>query len=60
MEQELFTITEVAKICGLSRNAAYMHFYRGHIEAEKTNAHKLYFTMKSIDTFRAKYVIYNN
>ena len=34
-QDQLFTIEEVAKLCGLSRNAAYMHYRRGHIQAVK-------------------------
>lgn len=59
-EQELFTIEEVAKWCNLSRGAAYMHYYRGHITPVKDmRTHRIYFTRQSIDTFRAHYVPFN-
>lgn len=59
VEQELFTLKEVAKWCNISRNAVYMHYYRGHIEPVKAKAHKLYFTRASIDKFRAEYLPFN-
>lgn len=55
-EQELFTIEEVAKWCGMSRNAAYMHYRRGHLQPVKMMCHRLYFTREEVDTFRTMYV----
>lgn len=58
--QELYTIEEVAKWCNLSRGAAYMHYYRGHINAvEDINTHRKYFTRQAIDEFRFKYCPFN-
>lgn len=60
-KQELFTIEDVAKWCGLSRNAAYMHYKRGHIyRVEDIQAHRIYFTRSAIDEFRAKYCPFNS
>lgn len=53
--QELFTIDEVAKWCNMSRNAAYMHYRRGHITPAKMACHRLYFTREEVDQFRANY-----
>jgi predicted site-specific integrase-resolvase len=58
-EQKLFTIEEVAKWCNLSRNAAYMHYRRGHLMPVKMNCHRLYFTREEVDAFRANYVPFN-
>lgn len=58
-EQKLFTIEEVAKWCNLSRNAAYMHYRRGHLMPVKMKSHRLYFTREEVDTFRANYVPFN-
>lgn len=55
-EQQLFTIEEVAKWCNMSRNAAYMHYRRGHITPERMLCHRLYFSRAEVDTFRANYV----
>ena len=57
--QELFTIEEVAKWCNLSRNAAYMHYKRGHLQAVDMQTHRLYFAREDVDEFRAKYVPFN-
>lgn len=58
--QELYTIEEVAKWCNLSRNAAYMHYHRGHIERVRDiNTHRIYFTRKAIDEFRFRYCPFN-
>lgn len=57
--QELFTIEEVAKWCHLTRNAAYMHYRRGHIIPERMSCHRLYFSRQSVDEFRAQYVPFN-
>ena len=57
---ELFTIEEVAKYCRLSRNAAYMHYRRGHINrVPDIMAHRIYFTREALDEFRAKYCPFN-
>ena len=54
--QELFTIEEVAKWCGISRNAAYMHYTRGHLSrCTDVEAHRVYFTRQSVEEFKAKY-----
>lgn len=58
-EQQLFTLEEVAKWCNLSRNAAYMHYRRGHIEPEKMRCHRLYFSREQVDQFRAYYCPFN-
>lgn len=58
-EQQLFTLEEVAKWCGLTRNAAYMHYRRGHIEPEKMLCHRLYFSREKVDQFRANYCPFN-
>lgn len=55
-QEELFTIEEVAKWCGISRNAAYMHYRRGHIEPVKMLCHRLFFTRTAVDEFRANYM----
>lgn len=58
--EEGFTIEEVAKFCRISRNAAYMHYRRGHIKRiEDIEAHRLYFTREALDQFRAKYCPFN-
>lgn len=55
-KEDLFSINEAAKICGLSRNAMYMRYFRGQIKAVPTLSHRLYFTLEAIDEFRANYV----
>lgn len=57
--EQLFKIEEVAKYCGMTRNAAYMHFRRGHIKAVNMLTHRLYFTREAIDQFRANYCPFN-
>lgn len=57
--EELFTIEEVAKFSGMTRNAAYMHYRRGHIKPEPMLAHRLFFTREAIDEFRANYCPFN-
>lgn len=53
---ELFTIEEVAKACGISRNAAFMHYSRGHISrCEGIQAHRVYFTRQAVEEFKNKY-----
>lgn len=56
--QELFTLEEVAKWCGMTRNAMYMHYRRGHITPENMLCHRLYFSRSAVDDFRAKYVAF--
>lgn len=60
-EETLFTIEEVAKWCGLSRNAAYMHYKRGHLVSQNQvgglSCHRLYFTRAQVEEFRAKYIV---
>lgn len=58
--QDLFTIDEVAKWCGLTRNAAYMHYRRGHLIPVQLLCHRLYFTRQEIDEFREKYCPISN
>ncbi len=56
--QELFTIEEVAKWCGISRNAMYMHYKRGHInKVEDLKCWKIYFTREEVEVFMSKYVV---
>lgn len=57
--ENLFTIEEVAKFAGMSRDAAYMHYRRGHINAVPMLSHRLYFTRDEIDHFRAQYCPFN-
>lgn len=54
-QDQLFTIEEVAKLCGLSRNAAYMHYRRGHIHAVKLDCHRLYFSQRDLLSFASRY-----
>lgn len=58
LEQELFTIEEAAKWCGLSPRAFYMHHRRGHIEPVRMLCHRLYFTREAIEEFRTNYIAY--
>lgn len=54
--QQLFTIEEVAKWCGISRNAAYMHYIRGHLNrCKEIEAHRVYFTRQAVEEFKNKY-----
>lgn len=54
--QQLFTIEEVAKWCGISRNAAFMHYYRGHLNrCTEVEAHRVYFTRQAVEEFKQKY-----
>lgn len=55
-KEDLFTLKEAAKICGLSRNAMYMRYFRGHIKPVNTLSHRLFFSRDAIDEFRANYV----
>lgn len=54
-QDQLFTIEEVAKLCGLSRNAAYMHYRRGHIKSVPLDCHRVYFTQKELLSFASRY-----
>lgn len=54
-QDQLFTIEEVAKLCGLSRNAAYMHYRRGHLKAVPLECHRVYFTQKELLSFASRY-----
>ena len=54
-QEQLFTIEEVAKLCGLTRNAAYMHYRRGHIRAVPLECHRVYFTQKELLSFASRY-----
>lgn len=53
--RELFTIDEVAKWCGMSRNALYQQYRRGHIKPEILQCHRLYFTRQAVADFIANY-----
>lgn len=55
-KEDLFSINEAAKICGLSRNAMYMRYFRGQIKTVPTLSHRLYFSREAIDEFRENYV----
>lgn len=55
MDNNLFTIEEVAKWAGLTRNAAYMHYRRGHLKPVNLQAHRLYFEKSEVDNFIANY-----
>lgn len=59
-KEDLFTLVEVAKICGLTRNAMYMRYFRGQIKAVSNLSHRVYFTRDAIDEFRANYVPFAN
>jgi hypothetical protein len=54
--EDLFDLQEAAKYCGLSRGALYMHYYRGHLQRENLPAHKVYFTRRALEQFKATYV----
>ena len=55
-KEDLFTIEEVAKWCGISRHAAYMHYHRGHLNrCEEFPAHRVYFTRREVEEFKNKY-----
>lgn len=54
-QEQLFTIEEVAKLCGLSRNAAYMHYRRGHIKSVPLECHRVYFTQRELLSFASRY-----
>ena len=58
-KQDLFSVAECAKYCGLTRGAFYMHYYRGHINATKLPTHKIYFTRDELDAFRENYVLHS-
>ena len=53
--EELFTLEEVAKWCGMTRDAVYMHHRRGHLQPQNMACHRLYFTRYEVDNFRANY-----
>lgn len=53
--QELFTVDEVAKWCGMSRTALYQHYRRGHIKPEILRCHRLYFSREAILDFVSNY-----
>lgn len=59
-KQDLFTIEEVAKWCNLTRNAAYMHYRRGHLQPVNMLCHRLYFSRQEVDKFRAMYCPFND
>lgn len=53
--QELFTLDEVAKWCGMTRTALYQHYRRGHIKPELLQCHRLYFSRNAINDFVTNY-----
>lgn len=53
--EELFTLEEAAKWCGLTKGAMYMRYFRGQIRPENVRAHRLFFSREAIDEFRANY-----
>lgn len=55
-KEDLFTLEEAAKWCGLKPKAMYMRYFRGQIKAVPLPSHRLYFSRQEIDEFRAKYV----
>lgn len=60
MQQELFTLEEAAKWCGMSPRAFYMHQRRGHVEPVKMLCHRLYFSREAVDNFRASYCAFRS
>lgn len=54
-KEQLFSLEEAAKWCGITRNAMYMHYRRGHIKPVPMLCHRLYFTRSEVDEFRANY-----
>lgn len=58
--EELFTLEEAAKWCGLNKKAMYMRYFRGQIRPVNLPTHRLYFTREAVDEFRANYVPFNN
>lgn len=54
--EELFTLEEAARWCGLKPKAMYMRYFRGQIKAVNMLSHRLYFTRQAIDEFRANYI----
>lgn len=54
-KQELFSIDEVAKWCGMSRTALYQHYRRGHIRPEVLQCHRLYFSREAVLDFVTNY-----
>ena len=55
-KEDLFTLEEAAKWCGLNKNAMYMRYFRGQIKSTPMLSHRLYFTREAIDEFRANYL----
>lgn len=55
-KEELFTLEEAAKWCGLKKKAMYMRYFRGQIKCVPMMSHRLYFSRQDIDEFRAKYI----
>lgn len=58
--QDLFTLEEAAKWCGLKPKAMYMRYFRGQIKTVPMMSHRLYFSRQEIDEFRAKYIPFSN
>ena len=54
--EELFTLEEAARWCGLKPKAMYMRYFRGQIKSVNMLSHRLYFTRQAIDEFRANYI----
>lgn len=59
-KEDLFSLEEAAKWCGLKPKAMYMRYFRGQINAVPMKSHRLYFTRAAIDEFRANYCPFNN
>ena len=58
--EQLFTKEEVAKWCGMTPSAVYMHYRRGHLQPENMACHRLYFRRSVVDEFRANYCAFRD
>lgn len=54
-QEQVFTLEECAKWCGITRNAMYMHYRRGHIRPVPMLCHRLYFSREELENFRSNY-----
>lgn len=54
--QQLFTLEEAAKWCGLNPRAMYMRYRRGQIRPVPMLSHRLYFSQEEIEKFRSNYL----
>lgn len=58
--EDLFTLEECAKYCGISRDCMYMHYYRGHIKrCTDVYTWRVYFTRRALDEFRSRYILFD-